>query len=564
MSSTMLQSLRVQNLAIVEDIEIGFNSGLNVITGETGAGKSILVDALGLVLGERADKSMIRAGEDKCSVESVFQLRDASAVNAVLDELGLAPCEDGALILRRIISASGAGRNSVNDSSTTVQALKTIGNFLVDMHGPHDHQSLLNQDFQRDLLDAFGHLEKLGAEYRTVYSRMLELVSKRRELDCDEKDVATQVDMLSFQVKEIENAGLSDTNEEELAREHAVVANAREILELADGVVGALNEGDGSAFEGLAAAVRQLTAMANIFEEAREWRDEAESASVRVQELANTIGARVQGIECDPERLQWIEDRMALIALLKRKYGGAIPAILAHLETARERLHDLETRAERIAEIEADLARTDKELRKIGISLSKERQKNGQLLGKAITAELQGLGFPHAAFGVHVTQGESNPWGLDEVDFVFAPNVGEPSRPLRVIASSGEISRVMLATKAVLANHDKVPVLVFDEIDANVGGEMGNAIGARLAAIAGNHQVLCITHLPQVAVYGGTHFAVRKEVRTNRTYTRATALSGRARVEEIGRMLGGSDFTSVTLKHAEEMLQARQNGRLEA
>jgi DNA repair protein RecN (Recombination protein N) len=553
---TMLQRLRVQNLAIVEDIEIDFNGGLNVITGETGAGKSILVDALGLVLGERADKSMIRAGEDKCSVESVFHLSDASSIHGVLDELGLPPCDDGALVLRRVISASGAGRNTVNDSSTTVQALKMIGNFLVDMHGPHDHQSLLSQEFQRELLDAFGHLEKLTSEYRAVYGRALELTNKRQELDCDEKDVATQVDMLSFQVKEIENARLADTDEEDLAREHAIVANAREIVELANGVVGTLNESEGSAFEGLAAAVRQLTAMARVFDEAKAWCDEAESAGARVQELANTISARVQGIECDPERLQFIEDRMALLSALKRKYGGSLAAVLAHLETARARLNDLETRAERIAEIEATIAETDKELRKVGAVLSKERQMKGQSLGKAITAELQGLGFPHAAFDIHVTQVEPGPWGMDEVDFGFAPNVGEPSRPLRVIASSGEISRVMLATKAVLAKHDRVPVLVFDEIDANVGGEMGNAIGARLSAIAGNHQVLCITHLPQVAVHGRTHFAVQKEVRTDRTYTRATTLVGRERVEEIGRMLGGSNFTSVTLKHAEEMLNA--------
>jgi DNA repair protein RecN (Recombination protein N) len=551
----MLQTLRVKNLAIVENVVVEFNDGLNVITGETGAGKSILVGALGLILGERADKDMIRAGEDKCGIEAVFQLSDVSAVNAALEDLGIAPCENGRLVIRRIVAASGAGKIHVNDSAATVQALKRVGDLLVDMHGPHEHQSLLSQNFQLDVLDSFGNLREQRSDYHALYLEMLELDAMRKALDCDDQQVAQQIDMLSFQVKEIEDAGLSGNDEEELQKEHAVVANAQRILELTEGIRSALTENETSAFNSMASVQSAMQELSGLLAEAEDWRKEAGSVAVQLQELSDSINGRVQNIEGDPNRLQWLDDRITLIHKLKRKYGASINEILAFCDQSKTRLNDLKSRGEQIAKLEVQLSDAKKKVLAAGQKLSIERKKTATSLADAITKELKGLGFPHGAFDVGLREVEPVPAGLDEIEFGFAPNVGEPMRPLRAIASSGEISRVMLATKAVLAVHDKIPVLAFDEIDANIGGETGNAVGAKLVAVAKNHQVLCITHLPQVAVHGKTHFVVTKEVKDGRTRTDIKPVIGDDRVEEIARMLGGRDLTSVTLKHAREMLK---------
>jgi len=552
----MLRTLRVKNLAIVENVRVDFGDGLNVITGETGAGKSIIVGALGLLLGERADRAMIRSGEEKCGVEAVFELPDASEVDALLEDLGIQPCENGKLIVRRIVAASGGSKNLVNDCPATLQALKLTGELLVDLHGPHDHQSLLHRNFQLDLLDSFGHLWKQRAAYEEVYRSLADLKSQRSALDDDDDSVAQQIDFLSYQVREIENADLDGADEEEVEREHTTAANASRILELAGGARDALTEGEGSAFDTLAYALKRFSELAGILDRAAEWRDEAESIAVQVQELSSTINSAVQGIDTDPERLQWLEDRKALLHKLKRKYGGTIDEVRLFAEQAGQRLRELESRGARIKEIEAELERVGGELAAAGDKLGLSRRKTAGSLAVAVTKQLRGLGFPHGAFEVMLHTVEPGPSGSDEIEFGFAPNAGEAMRPLRAIASSGEISRVMLAIKAVLAEHDRIPVLIFDEIDSNVGGEMGNAIGAKMAGVAANHQVICITHLPTVAVHGRHHFVVTKTVTGGRTRTSITPLSRESRVEEIARMLGGKDSTSVALRHAGEMLDA--------
>jgi DNA repair protein RecN (Recombination protein N) len=552
----MLSTLRVKNLAIVDNIRVDLQEGLNVITGETGAGKSILADALGLVLGDRADRSMIRAGEAQCGVEACFELSDPSEINSVLDEMGLEACDGNTLIVRRLISSSGAGKNLVNDCPTTVQTLKRIGTLLVDMHGPHDHQSLLDPDFQLDILDAYGHLADARSAYGTAYRALLDLQQQRSALDGDDHAVEQQIDMLSFQVRELEDADLKDLDEEALQHEHTRVANASRIIELTDAVRNALIEEDTSAFNALAFAQRTLPELADLIEEGAEWRVEVESMAVQIQELSNTMAGFVQSIDADPERLVWIEDRMGLLQKLKRKYGNTVSEMLAFLEKAKTTLTELETRGQRLTSIDADIAKAEKQATKLGEALRKARKKAATTLGKAITKHLHDLGFPHGEFEVAVAPAETfRPSGLDDIDFGFAPNVGEPMRSLKAIASSGEISRVMLAVKAVLAKHDRIPVLVFDEIDSNVGGEMGNAIGAKLTTVAEQHQVICITHLPQVAVHGAAHFVVAKEVHEGRTRTSIQPVSEEARAEEVARMLGGKDLTSVTLTHAREMLR---------
>ncbi len=551
----MLRSLRVKNLALVEEVTVEFQPGLNVITGETGAGKSVLVGALGLLLGDRGDRALVRAGAEQCQVEATFQLADSGPVDQRLDESGLAPCEDGQLIVRRTVAASGTGRNWVNDQPATVQLLKAIGDRLVDMHGPYDHQSLLNAGFQLDLLDSFGHLWEARAAYEKIYEEQRALREQRSALETDDGELARQLDLLCYQIKEIESAVLIEGEDETLAREQTEVANAARILELTDCVNNMLLEDDASAFNGLATAQKALIELALLVPDAAEWRDEARDLAVRMQELTRGVTSFAQRIEADAGRLQWLETRMALYHQLKQKYKPTVAGILEFLDRAKTQAHELETRNERIAELDDRLQKVGARLVKTGATLSKTRREVAARLAGAITKELRDLGFAHGVFAVELEAlAEPGAAGLDAIEFGFAPNAGEPMRPLRAIASSGEISRVMLACKSVLADHDSIPILVFDEIDANVGGEMGNAIGAKLAAVGRHHQVLCITHLPTVAACGATHFVVDKSVSAGRTRTQIHPVVGDARIDELARMLGGRDQTSVTLRHAKELL----------
>ena len=550
----MLVTLWVKNLALVESVRLDFESGLNVITGETGAGKSILIGALHLLLGDRADKKYIRAGADACGAEALFKLAKPKAMNDLLEALGVAPCEDGQLILRRIVKAAGGGQNLINDSPVTLQALKQVGEQLVDMHGPYDHQSLLSPAFQLEVLDAYGHVEAERTAYHDAFRAWTALQDERAELQGDDQDVAGQIEMLTFRVKEIEDLAPVEGEDEQVAQEHLTVSHAQRILELGDGARKALLEGEGSAFDLLASVQRNLEELARLLPEAEEWKIETRALAVQLQSLSEAMISTLDRVEADPARLQWLEQRLATYQKLKRKYGS-VSDVLAVLAENKERLKKLQTRGERLAELEGRIAAAQVAVLKKGRVLSAKRRAAGDKMAQAVVAELRELGFPRGGFAVDMQEGEPQSSGLDAVSFGFAPNVGEPMRPLRDIASSGEISRVMLATKAVLAGHDHIPVLVFDEVDANIGGEMGNAVGRKLAQLGQTHQVLCITHLPQVAVHGDQHYAVTKRVRDDRTFTEVDPLEGEARVEEIARMLGGKDLTKVTMQHARAMLK---------
>lgn len=558
--SDMLSTLRVKNLALVEQARVEFTPGLNVITGETGAGKSVLIGALNLLLGERADRSLIRAGEDACGAEAAFHLSDSSAVDEVLERYGLEPCADGQLIIRRIIRASGSSQNLVNDSAVTLQVLKELGELLVDMHGPHDHQSLLSPQFQLDLLDAFGHLWTQRAACEETFREWKALEERKAELEGGGGNVAEQIDLLSWRVKEIEQARPEEGEEEKILEEHRLAGNAQHILETAGRVMGALSEGEMSAFDGMVSAQKALEELARLVPEADAWRNEVREAATRIQDVCTQLSGLADRVEADPARLEWLDNRLAEYQKLKRKYGGSVAEILKVLEDSRARLHDLQTRGERLKEVEASIREVEKRFREQALRLREGRAKAAGGLAQAVTREIQALGFAHGSFSVGLGESAPSFSGMDEVEFGFAPNVGEPSRALRAIASSGEISRVMLATKAVLAGHDRIPVMVFDEIDANVGGEMGTAVGRKLAEVAKTHQVICITHLPQVAVFGRHHMAVRKSVKDERTMTEVEPLNESSRVEELARMLGGRDLTSVALKHAREMLAGASAG----
>ena len=553
----MLVRLSVKNLALVEKLAIDFEPGLNVITGETGAGKSRLIGALGLLLGERADKKIIRTGEETCSAEAVLQLSEADEVNTLLESLGLDSCEDGQLIIRRIIKASGANQQTINDSPVTIQALKQLGELLVDMHGPHDHQSLLNRSAQLAILDAYGRTDKEKAAYSAAWQALKNIEEKIASLQGSDGDVDAQIDLLSFRIKEIEAVAPVEGEEEQLISEHHTNSHSQRIRELGEGITAALTESEASAFDHLAAVQKMIDELVDLMDDASAWRDEAKSIAIGIKELSSSIASRLENIETDPARLEWLEQRMAAYQKLRRKHGGSVEEALSLLEESKRRLHELQTRGEKLQELHAQQEATRKQLIAAGHTVRGKRAGVAKKLADDITGHLRDLGFAHGAFTVELNDTEPNPTGMDDVEFGFAPNLGEARKPLREIASSGEISRVMLATKAVLAAHDRIPVLVFDEVDANVGGEMGNAIGRKLQVLASARQVICITHLPQVAAAGATHFAVKKLVRDQRTLSRVDKLNNDQRVEEVARMLGGRDVTSAVMTHARELIGQR-------
>ena len=551
----MLTRLSVLNLAIVEKAEIAFGDGLNIITGETGAGKSVLMGALELALGARADASAVRDGAKEARVEAEFDLSSPSLaavlrqVDGLLDEAGLPACEDGILIVRRTIAAAGSSRVHVNDVASTVQTLRALGRLLVDVHGPNDHQSLLDERFQRDVLAAYG---RLGGE---AYAAAL---------TGDTRDFAEEAERLRYSVDELESAQLTQEDETELSARHAAAAHAAEILDCANAATEALSgDSDGAAATALIAAGARISEMARYHEAAAEWKDEVEDLTVRVQELSRSIADSISRIDADPDALQALDDRLSLVNRLKRKYGCAtVDELLALRDARAARLADLDGREERLAKLDAKIAEAEKAVRAAGAAVTTARGKAAAKLAKAITRELHGLGFLKAGFDIRLSPREPDATGCDAVDFHFAPNPGEPSRPLRDIASTGEIARVMLAVKSVVAEHDSVPVLVFDEIDSNIGGEVGRAVGERLRAVARHRQTIAITHLPQSAVYGDRHFAVAKTVSGGRTRTAIRELEGDDRVTEIARMLGGASLTSVVVQHARELLSlAAPDGR---
>jgi len=553
----MLTLLRVKNLALVEEASVAFEPGLNVVTGETGAGKSILIGALYLLLGERADTSAVRAGETQCVVEATFHLADARGVEAVLAEAGLEPCDHGQLILRRTVKAAGGGQAYVNDAPVTLPLLKRLGALLVDLHGPHDHQSLFQPASQLDILDAFAHAEKERAACAAAFGKWQALQDRRAELSRDVGDLAAQIDLLAYCAKEIEEAAPIEGEEEQVRAEQQTAGHAQRILELGQQVVQAISEDENAALAVLAPARKALEELARLMPAAKEWPEELRRHTDALAALSGTLQRELADVDADPARLAWLDQRLATYDKLKRKYGGSVADILATLETTQARLKDLRSRDEQKAAVAKEIAAAEKELQVLGLALRKRRLTAAEKLAPAITAELQALGFEHGAFGIQLPPAETpTAAGLDRAEFGFAPNVGEPMRPLRAIASSGEISRVMLAIKVVLAEADRIPLLVFDEIDANVGGETAHAVGRKLAQAARKRQVVAITHLPPVAACGAHHFAVRKSVRDGRTHTTVAPLDADARVEELARMLGGRESTSVALRHAAELLAA--------
>jgi DNA repair protein RecN (Recombination protein N) len=556
----MLTTLRIKNLALVSDLTLELQPGCNVVTGETGAGKSIILGALNLVLGERADRTLIRSGEDSCSVEAVFDVKKLRApIKTFLEENGLEPCEENQLVLKRTFTAAGTNRQFINGSATTLATLAKIGEWLVDMHGPHDHQSLLHAGKQLLILDAFGGLEGERDAFGELVRRRGVLETEKSALIVDEKTYAQQLDLLRFQVQEISAARLKEG-------EFNRASNAAKLLQLSQAALDVLSESDSSLLTQSGAIGRALAELHRVDAGAANLVELHSQATETLRELQAAVSHYADKVNVDPARLTELEERLNLLHTLKRKYGASIAEVTAFGVAAKAKLQSLESRDAELARLNAALQKLDAEWQVAGKKLSAARKKVIPQLAKAVRKQLEDLGFKQSKFDVALsevgsTRGDGRPAqravptanGLDEIEFQFAPNPGEPAKPLRAIASSGEMARVMLALKTVLAAEDEIPVLVFDEVDANVGGETANAVGEKMKQIAAKRQVFCITHLPQVAAAADAHYVVSKSVKNGRTISEITLLDEKARVTELARMLGGQ--TDAARKHAEALLK---------
>lgn len=560
----MLTTLRIKNLALVADLTLDLPAGLNVITGETGAGKSILIGALNLVLGERADRTLLRSGADSCTVEAVFAVAGLRApLAAFLEENGLEPCEDGQLVLKRTFTSAGANRQFINGSPATLQALARVGEWLVDIHGPHDHQSLLHAPRQLAILDAFGGLQPLRDEFAGRVRRRAALEAEKAALVVDEQTYARQLDLLRFQVREIREARLRPDEEPALEQDHQRASNAARLMELARGALELLGDDEDALPGRLGALGRVLHELGRLDAGAAALAETHGRAAEAIQELQAALSRYSDHLELDPAWLQEVEARLNLVHTLKRKYGATLADVIAFGDDAARQLQSLEQRDTELERLNDALAVLDVEILAAGQDLSARRRKLIPQLGRAVSKQLAALGFQQSRFDVAMTSqlpeaggraGVSST-GFDTIEFQFAPNPGEPGRPLRAIASSGELARVMLALKTVLAAEDEIPVLIFDEVDANVGGETARAVGEKMRQIAKQRQVLCITHLAPVASQGDAHYRVSKETRGGRTVSEITPLDRKERVTELARMLGGQ--TDAARRHAESLLKER-------
>jgi DNA repair protein RecN (Recombination protein N) len=551
--SATLASLRIRNLALVEDLLWEPPGGFVAVTGETGAGKSIILGAVKLLLGERADRSLVRGGAESCAVEGFFRVPADSPVHQILEQSGAEPCEDGALLVKRTVLAEGAGKQFVNGSPCTLALLRSLGEVLVDLHGPHDHQSLFSREHQMLLLDSFAGAEKLRSDYSEKRRAWMDLSAEKKRLEEDAGALARELDLLDHQTREIDSASLQPGEEETLLQRQRSAANAHRLGEICSELAGLLSESEDSISSRWGDVNRLARELQRLDPAASGLAETASAVFETIQDLARDIERHSEGLESDPKALREIEERLDTIQNLKRKYGPTVEAILEFGREAASRLASLRAREQRGSNLDADIAAARAALDAAGKSLSKSRRKSAPKLEELVRHHLADLGFARAGFSISFEDlSDPAPEGFEKIEFLFAPNPGEPERTLRAIASSGEISRVMLALKTSLADQDQVPVLIFDEIDANVGGEIGAKVGAKMRELSASHQIFCITHLPQVAASAASQFVVAKETRGNRTHTVLEGMDADRRVAEIARMLGGPAETA--LGHARTLL----------
>lgn len=571
----MLTELRIQNFAIIDKLDLRFGPGLIILTGETGAGKSIILDAVVMLIGGKADATFIRTDSDAAFVEGVFHLKgpEREAVHEVLKREELMDDPDYVVLMREV-RREGRSVARINGRTVNVGLLKEIGALLIDIHGQAEHLSLLDPRAHLGLLDRFSDISKPLTEYRQTYHALLNLRRELSDLKKAQADADRRIEMLTYQAEEIESAKLKPGEEEELRKERDRLANAESLAQNAQEALAILEEGSPetpAATDLIGQAAQALSALAKIDAGQAEMANQAELMLDTLSDIIRDLRDYLEEIEFNPKRLDDVEERLDLIHSLTRKYGGSLPAVIAYGEDARRQLETITGAADRIGELEMQEAKFLEKLSKQGSLLSEKRKTAGAAMGKGIEVELDDLRMASAQFGVDFqTKPDANGIplsdgtriafdqnGFDRVEFLVAPNPGEGLKPLAKIASGGETSRLMLGLKNVMARADEVPSLIFDEIDQGIGGRVGMVVGQKLWNLSRSHQVFCVTHLPQLAVFGDQHYQVQKLVDKGRTLTRVEPLEGEARLLELSQMLG--EVGEGTLRSAHELLQsARQ------
>jgi len=561
----MLTELRIRNFAVIEEAALSFGPGLNVLTGETGAGKTIVMTALGLLLGGRASPEVIRTGAKEAVVEGVFELEGEAPLPEAAEWLN----EDNPreLLIRRVIAEGGRSRVTINDSLATVNALARIGTALVQIYGQHEQQSLALRENHQQILDRHAGLESDLGAYATAYEHARELRDRVSELERRERERTELLEIARFRAAELERAELVAGEDDELAINRAILANATRLAEAANEAEQSLYGGESAAIDAVGRAIARLAEAAAIDAKLGNALEMITSAHANLEEAARTLAAYAARIEADPKRLEEIENRLQELTRLKRKYGGTIEAAIEALERSRREIAELEAVGENRAATEAELARTLGDLSERARQLHQKRSHDAAGLKRRMEAELKTLGMRSAIFeprlmplaaegAAFVHDGIAlGPTGFDAVEFYLSPNLGQPPLPLAKVASGGELSRVMLALKRLEAQRRGVATIIFDEVDAGIGGAVGEIVGRKLKQLARFHQILCVTHLAQIAAFADRHFAVEKEERRGTTRSRATALEETDRPAEIARMLGGAETSDKFVRAARELLE---------
>lgn len=561
----MLRELRITNFAVIDSLTVEFSHGFHVLTGETGAGKSILIDAIALLIGGRSSTDQIRANAQEAEIEGLFFTPKDTPVWRHLQDLELSESGEEELIIRRILSRTGRNRVYLNGHLTSLSTLQRLAGVVVDIHGQHDQQSLLAPSTQLDALDTFGHLqplrEQFGVQYHAWQEQMQALVRLQQEVDQRKK----QQEFIQFQYQEISEANLVPGEEEALINERTRLMHTVRLGELGEQAFHVLYERDASVLTELSSVKGRLRELEGIDHAHEEWVHICEGSLAQLQELADHLRDYLHGLEHDPDRLSEVEDRLDRIQRLKKKYGGSLDSILVEAQELKLQLDQLENSDKDIGTLKQQVEWSEKELRNLGEQLTQQRSVVAKELQQLVLKELTQLRMEGTRFEIQCQKRDGDsPFGetgCDDVEYLFSANQGEPLHPLSRVASGGELSRVMLSMKTVLAGHDLVPVLVFDEVDSGIGGAVAEVMGQRLKALGRFHQVLCITHLPQVASYAEHHFYVEKVLKKERTMIAITALDHTSRSDEVARMLGGVSITKRVRDTAEEMIGGAQTKR---
>lgn len=553
----MLTHIHIWNFAIVEQLDIEFENGLTVLTGETGAGKSILLDALNLALGDRADTSVIRHGNDKAEISVTFSLQDSPEANNWLTQQDMQSEDE--CIIRRIVSRNSSSRAFINGIPATVQQLRELGEMLVDLHGQHEHQSLLQRDIQRQLLDDYAAHKDLMQKVATSYQQWISLQEQWQRLSTANQDRDSRLELLRYQVQELESLNLQPGESVELENEHKRLANASNLLQTAQQVLGALEENEDAAVQhALNQSHSDISDLARIDTNLQAIAELLNNAIIQVQETISELRHYADSLEIDPERLQEVEQRINAMHTLSRKHRVDAEELVQLLPSLQQERDDLEQADIKLDGLQKQIQLAKDDFVKAAGKLTQSRKKTAKQLSEKITDAMQSLSLQGGQFDAKLEMLPEARWnaqGCEQIDFLVSANPGQPLKPLTKVASGGELSRISLAIQVITAQAARIPTLIFDEVDVGIGGRVAEIVGLQLRALGQHRQVICVTHLPQVAALGHHHLQVSKQTGKDTTITDIKSLDTNQRIDEVARMLGGIEITDQTLSHAKEMLE---------